>query len=134
MSGPPLQVTPPSPRSRREWQRQVCRNLRSLQQPTWGFTIFRTVYTPESDTQFPLLLAKLDAYVKDSVDAELRPNPFMAPSTEPAFDSGPNEEMKRRYVNVVVEDRELDGASIDEVRDAFELGSILSMYPARDPI
>ncbi|RDL37173.1 uncharacterized protein BP5553_04606 [Venustampulla echinocandica] len=77
-----------SPRSRREWERDLCRNLRSLQQPTWGFTIFRTVYTLELDTQFP------------------SPSPFMACSTEPPFDSGPNEEMKRRYKNDVVDDHD----------------------------
>ncbi|KFY88570.1 hypothetical protein V498_06734, partial [Pseudogymnoascus sp. VKM F-4517 (FW-2822)] len=47
------------------------------------------------------------------------PRPFSAPSTEPPFDSGPNEEMKRRYENDVIEDPNLDGASIDDVRDAF---------------
>ncbi|KAH8807239.1 hypothetical protein F5884DRAFT_788812 [Xylogone sp. PMI_703] len=119
MSEPAPQVTPLSPGSKREWQRSVCRNLRTLQQPTWGFTIFRTVYTPESNTQFPLFLEKLDAYVKYSIDEDLRPAPFMAPSGEPPFDPRPNEEMKRRYTNDVVEDRTLDGADTDKVRDAF---------------
>ncbi|KFX92936.1 hypothetical protein V490_05083 [Pseudogymnoascus sp. VKM F-3557] len=115
----PLQVIPGSPRFKREWTRPICRKLRSLHQQTWGFTIFRTVCTPQSDVQFPLFLAKLDAYVKDSIDYELRLDHLSGPSTEPPFDSGPNEEMKRRYVNDVIEDPSLDGASIDEVRDAF---------------
>ncbi|KFY01210.1 hypothetical protein O988_02861 [Pseudogymnoascus sp. VKM F-3808] len=115
----PLQVIPGSPRFKREWTRPICRKLRSLHQPSWGFTIFRTVCTPQSDVQFPLFLAKLDAYVKDSIDYELRPDYLSGPSTEPPFDSGPNEEMKRRYANDVIEDPSLDGASIDEVRDVF---------------
>lgn len=115
----PLQVIPGSPRFKREWTRSICRNLHSLHQPTWGFTIFRTVYTPQSDAQFSLFLAKLDAYVKSSIDYELRPSLFSALSTELPFDSSPNEEMKRRYANDVIEDHNLDGASIDEVRSAF---------------
>ncbi|KFY59938.1 hypothetical protein V496_05479 [Pseudogymnoascus sp. VKM F-4515 (FW-2607)] len=115
----PLRVIPGSPRFKREWTRSTCRNLRSLHQPTWGFTIFRTVYTPQSDAQFSLFLAKLDSYVKSSIDYELRPSPFIAPSTEAPFDSSPNEEMKRRHANDVIEDLNLDGASIDEVRSAF---------------
>lgn len=112
----PLQVIPGSPRFKQEWQRPICQNLRSIHQTTWGFTIFRTVYTLESDVLFSLFLAKLDAYVESSIDYELRPSPFRAPSP---FDSGPNEEMKRRYANDVIEDPSLDGASIDDVRAAF---------------
>ncbi|KAL3421766.1 hypothetical protein PVAG01_05922 [Phlyctema vagabunda] len=113
------QGAPLSPRSRREWTRPITKNLRSLNQATWGFVIFRTVYTPESDTRFPVFLERLGAYVKESIDAELRPTPYMAPSTQPALDSAPNEEMKRRFVNEVVQDRALDGAGTDEVRAAF---------------
>ncbi|KFZ19757.1 hypothetical protein V501_00527 [Pseudogymnoascus sp. VKM F-4519 (FW-2642)] len=115
----PLLVIPGSPRFKREWQRPICRNLRSLHQPTWGFTIFHTVYTPQSDVQFPLFLAKVDAYVESSIDYELSPRNFGVPSPEPPFDSGPNEEMKRRYANDVIENPGLDGASIDDVRAAF---------------
>ncbi|OBT96666.1 hypothetical protein VE01_04211 [Pseudogymnoascus verrucosus] len=115
----PLLVIPGSPRFKREWQRPICRYLRSLHQPTWGFTIFRTVYTPQSDAQFPLFLAKVDAYVESSIDYELSPRNFGVPSPEPPFDSGPNEEMKRRYANDVIESPGLDGASIDDVRAAF---------------
>ncbi|EPE31215.1 hypothetical protein GLAREA_04182 [Glarea lozoyensis ATCC 20868] len=115
----PRSNSPNSKRLRREWERQVCRKLRDLHQPTWGFTIFRTVYTPESDAQFPLFLAKLRTYVDNAIDWDLRPTPYTALSTEPPFDHGPNEEMKRRFVNDVVEDRDLDGANTDAVRDAF---------------
>jgi hypothetical protein len=115
----PLQVIPGSPRFKREWQRPICVNLRSLHQRTWGFTIFRTVYTPQSDVQFPLFLAKLDVYVKNSIDDGIMPPLFSNLITEPPFDSGPNEEMKRRYANDVIEDPILDGASVDDVRDAF---------------
>lgn len=115
----PRSNSPNSMRLRREWERQVCRKLRDLHQPNWGFAIFRTVYTPESDAQFALFLARLRTYVDYSIDGDLRPTPFMPPSTEPQFDNGPNEEMKRRFVNNVVEDRSLDGADTDAVRNAF---------------
>ncbi|RFU27622.1 hypothetical protein B7463_g8705, partial [Scytalidium lignicola] len=109
-------VTPISPRAQREYQRSIRRNLRSLFEPTWGFTIFRTAYTPESDTQFPLFLAKLDLYVKYSIDTDLNPD---FPGSDSSFDPAPNEEMMRRFKNDVVEDHTLNGASVDEVRDAF---------------
>ena len=69
-----------------------------MHQATWGFTIFRTVYTPESDAQFVLFLARLRTYVDYSIDLDLQPTPFMPPSTEPPFDNGPNEEMKRKLL------------------------------------
>jgi hypothetical protein len=97
----------------------TCINRRSLHEPTLGFTIFRTVYTPESDIQFPLFLAKLNAYFNHSIDKDLRPSPFMNPSTEPSFNSGPNEEIRMRFANDIVEDRDLDGESTDDIRDAF---------------
>ncbi|KAH8815523.1 hypothetical protein F5884DRAFT_747062 [Xylogone sp. PMI_703] len=109
-------VTPISPSAQREYQRSVRRNLRNLFEPTWGFTIFRTTYTPESDTQFPLFLAKLDLYVKYSIDTDLNPD---FPGSDPSFDTAPNEEMMRPFKNDVVEDNTLSGASVDEVRDAF---------------
>ncbi|KAH6722926.1 hypothetical protein BKA61DRAFT_585525 [Leptodontidium sp. MPI-SDFR-AT-0119] len=84
-----------------------------------GLYYLRTVYTPESDAQFALFLVRLRTYVDYSIDADLRPTPFMPPSTEPPFDNGPNEEMKRRFVNDVVEGPNLDGADTDAVRNAF---------------
>lgn len=112
-------ATPLSPRSKREWKRDICKNLRTLRQPTWGFTIFRTIYTPESDIHFPFFLAKLGTYVKYFVDEDLRQQSFRTHGTEQPFDSGPNKEMKRRFVNDVVEDRKLSGVSEDEVRNVF---------------
>ncbi|PQE05803.1 50S ribosomal L17 protein [Rutstroemia sp. NJR-2017a BVV2] len=109
-----IQWIPSEPHDPREWSRDVCKNLRELNlyAETWGFTIFRTVYTPQSDAQFQSFLSKLNSYVKDYVFRDLN-------SPGPPYDSAPNEELMRRFVNEVVEDPKLDGADEDQVRDAF---------------
>lgn len=114
--------SPPSPSSvtrRREWERDICHNLRDLHEPTWGFTIFRTIYSPGSDILFAQFLSKLRAYVEYAIDSDLRPSPFRAAGDETTLDSRPNEEMKRRFANDIVESPDLDGANPDRVRDAF---------------
>jgi hypothetical protein len=113
-----IQWIPSEPHDPREWSREVCRNLRQLRPyaETWGFTIFRTVYTPESDAQFQSFLGKLNSYVKDYVFRDLNSPPQ---SSGPPYDPAPNEEIMRRFVNEIVEDPKLDGANEDQVRDAF---------------
>lgn len=38
----------------------------------WGYAIFRTVYTPESNEQFPIAIAKLDRYIRSTLESEDR--------------------------------------------------------------
>lgn len=117
-----------TPDELREYQRFICHDLRLLRkerEPTWGFTILRTVYTPASDTEFPLFLRKLDTYIKREIDTDLLPkrprydrNGRLIKVTPP--DPAPNAELYRRYRNDVIEDREkLEGADVEQVRQEF---------------
>ncbi|KAH8591772.1 hypothetical protein B0O99DRAFT_631624 [Bisporella sp. PMI_857] len=98
-----------------EWERDVNWKLRKLHDPTWGYTIFRTVYTPASDTQFPLCLRKLDSWIKHEIYEEFnRPSRWPRNATDPVLRIESNDEMYSRYKNEVVENRErLDGADVE---------------------
>lgn len=106
---------------RREHDRQTTRFLRDLNTPKWGYAIYRTVYTSESDVLFPLALAKLDAYVHHEIDWDLYDDSLVAHTPEkPPYDPAPNREIRDRYESVVLEDMErYDGASMDSIREYF---------------
>lgn len=36
-----------------------------LTDPTWGFTIYRTTYAPQSEAAFPAIVDLITAYIKD---------------------------------------------------------------------
>lgn len=40
------------------------------QRGIWGYVIFRTVYTPESERQFPLAIAKIERYLRSCLKIE----------------------------------------------------------------
>ncbi|KFX99345.1 hypothetical protein O988_03907 [Pseudogymnoascus sp. VKM F-3808] len=97
----------------REHNRETTRFLRDLRTPKWGYAIYRTVYTAESDTLFPLALAKLDGYVHCEIDWDLY--------DDPTYDPAPNRDIRERYENVILEDRErYDGASMNSIREYFK--------------
>jgi hypothetical protein len=60
-----------------EWQpqRDVYWKRDKLHYPTWGYLIFRTVYTPTSDVQFPLYLRNLDAWMRYQIYDEVHQQP-----------------------------------------------------------
>ncbi|KAK4194009.1 hypothetical protein QBC40DRAFT_322697 [Triangularia verruculosa] len=74
-------------------------------QHLWGFTILRTVYTPESDALFPIAMRRLDA--KAVTDGE------------------PNEELAKRFYCDVIEDKDRlagiqsDAEGFAKLRDYF---------------
>lgn len=118
-----------TPEEIQEFQREIRKTLRfvlAAQEETWGFFIFRTVYIPESDTQFPLFLGALDSSIKEEVDRDLKPigprfdrNGQLIEETLP--DPAPNAEMWRRYKNEIVEDKtKLNGATVEQVRQEFK--------------
>lgn len=111
---------------RHEGQRWVRKTLRDLNQRsrwhdrpfTWGFTIFRTVYTPESDETFPRAVEELNQLARQYVFDDLRSR--REPGQEP-FDPRPNEELARRfYCDIIQDAASLDGASPDEVGRRFD--------------
>jgi hypothetical protein len=77
----------------------------------WGYLIYRTVYTPESDEKWDAVVAKIDTYVKGDL--------YRA--------ADPNEERKAvsnsilaRYRNTILQDPDaFDHASPDTLREHF---------------
>jgi hypothetical protein len=83
----------------------------------WGFVIYRTIYTPESDTMWATVLERLHVFIKFSLDFRR-----LMQEQESGFqiDSIPDDLVYQLFQNDVVEDREsLDGASIKVVRKHF---------------
>ncbi|OBT41762.1 hypothetical protein VE00_07984 [Pseudogymnoascus sp. WSF 3629] len=86
----------------------------------WGFAIYRTVYTPESDLLWEGVIAKLDGYVLNSLWRYMRIMNLKVGEGEDQLDPEPTREVCARYRNIIMSDREkYDGASIDEVADHF---------------
>lgn len=82
----------------------------------WGFFIYRTVYTPESDQVWSACLEKFDRYVHweiDHVDGDR-----YAGAQDHGF---PERLVHEGYKNVILEDKERwDGASIESIREDFK--------------
>ncbi|CAG8211342.1 unnamed protein product [Penicillium nalgiovense] len=89
-------------------------------EPTWGFTVYRTIYTPESDAAFADVVDLITAYLKDGFYKQyksLRENPRTADQADEAvFD-----ELWAAYKPRVMDDAtQFDGLSIDQLRTQFE--------------
>ena len=92
---------------------------------SWGYTVLRIVYTPESDTMFPIAMERLRTWVKYFLYQERMPH-------YPPFPAGPmanvalNDELWSRFHLDVVEDKDkldmegpLTEASFHTLRDYF---------------
>lgn len=80
----------------------------------WGFVIYRTVYTAESDRLWSACLAKIDRYVRWSIsnvyEDEYRNS-----------DHFPEKFAQETYKNLIFEDRERwEGASLEQIRTDFK--------------
>ncbi|KAJ5117410.1 hypothetical protein N7448_011042 [Penicillium atrosanguineum] len=89
-------------------------------EPTWGFTIYRTIYTPESDAAFTEVVDTITAYVKNEfykTYESLRENPRIGDKADIAvFD-----ELWAAYKPRVMDDAtQFNGLSIDQLRIQFE--------------
>lgn len=85
----------------------------------WGYTIFRTVYTPGSDEAFKKALERLDAYAGAWVDRD-DDFPRYGNHAE-SKDQRPNNELWSRCHNEVIEDPEtLADATIEDVGRRFD--------------
>lgn len=114
------QLTPARP-CRAFLQRLYPRNAK------WGFTIYRTVYTPESESQFLSALEKIKTCFAIALRDELRTNRMIrayeikhGETPRPLINAGPCDQVEDQYDPLVVEDSEIwDGASIEDVRAHF---------------
>ena len=94
----------------KEANRSTRQFLNSLGPTTWGYVIYRTVFTPDSDVSFPLAIEKLNAYVKAEVDRDL---------VGTQFDAGVNQAVWDKWRGIVVDDKENEGKGVDDIRAAF---------------
>lgn len=83
---------------------------------TWGWTIFRTVCTPESDNCFSAAVDKLQRWLACYVEI----NKFPATRRRVGWPAEPVNELARRRRNDVVQDRQLDTTDWAVVYDAFK--------------
>ncbi|CZR54304.1 uncharacterized protein PAC_04188 [Phialocephala subalpina] len=96
---------------------------------TWGFAIFRTVYTPESDSNWDALLEKLNAYVRFEVRYDF----------EKGLDPEPNDVVAESFKNLIFDDRgkydgmELDAGIIDRVCLVIDEEIFNALRDAPDP-
>ncbi|KAH7377961.1 hypothetical protein BKA64DRAFT_687615 [Cadophora sp. MPI-SDFR-AT-0126] len=105
---------------RREHRRPVRlflrQNISSLW-PTWGYTIYRTAYTPESESAWPSLLTKLVAYIHYEIFEEIREHEKYFELTHGPLAPSPNEEVWATYKPRIMSDKGLyDGASVEDIR------------------
>ncbi|KAK6697600.1 hypothetical protein SNK04_013853 [Fusarium graminearum] len=68
----------------------------------WGFTIFRTVYTPGSDEAVTAAVDRLSRYAKHFAD-----NESMPPRINDPYDPLPNQDLWNRYYSEVIADEKL---------------------------
>jgi hypothetical protein len=79
--------------------------------PDWGYVIYRTTYTAESDTAFPHAVRYIEACIKDEFFGAVKPRPRY----------GDNIQVWAKYRSTIIEDpAQLDGASIEMIRAHFE--------------
>lgn len=82
---------------------------KGLHENSWGVTIFRTVYTPESDAIFPIIVERINGFMTSCFPGTRR-QPTEA-----------DREIISRHINTIIEDKAtLDNASIEQVHAAFE--------------
>ncbi|KAK2750072.1 hypothetical protein FQN57_004564 [Myotisia sp. PD_48] len=110
-----------------EIHRQVRRILNDIpdysKDGTWGFVVYRTVYTPESNTLFPRVLEILNDYLRSKVFKEV--DEFIEKWDLERWGLGPdptvNEELMKCHKMIVHDDQaKFDGLSLDDVRTHFE--------------
>ncbi|KAJ5613708.1 hypothetical protein N7528_007362 [Penicillium herquei] len=88
----------------------------------WGFIIYRTTYTPESEKLWPLVMERLANGLINGIDCEAERYPN---------DTRPEQLVKESHKDVVISDASRwDGASIEEVREHF-LGYLRKMNQER---
>ncbi|KAL4911190.1 hypothetical protein BDW74DRAFT_142524 [Aspergillus multicolor] len=107
------------------WYQQTknCRTARFLMHSAeshfpWGLIIYRTVYTPESDRLWPIVLAKIDAYLDGSIAADLNSEREKLDLRE--SDLTPERLLKESRKHVIFSDKRFwDGVSTEAIRAHF---------------
>lgn len=101
----------------REKRRLTCQFLRSSSpsQFPWGYIIYRTVYTPESDELWPIAMERLTRFMNDEIDYQMKSR-----RRKLEEDSRPEQLVKESHKDVIISDKKRwDGASIEQIREHF---------------
>jgi hypothetical protein len=92
----------------------------------WGFAIIRTAYGPKSDEQFQHALNLIGRIAQAWSDIEIADFKTRLKYAEKRLGHVPmevdtrlNDEFTRRYQNDILQDKQLDGASVATVRQYF---------------
>ncbi|KAJ6031850.1 hypothetical protein N7540_002582 [Penicillium herquei] len=94
------------------WYKDTHRtSQRFLSHFPWGFIIYQTTYTPESEKFWPLVMERLTHELKDGIDCESKRYPN---------DTRPEELVKESHKDVIISDlSRWNGSSIEKVREHF---------------
>lgn len=83
--------------------------------PDWGYVIYRTTYTAESDTAFPQAIRYIEACLKNEFFKEVTQQPRYRNNDIPA-------DVWSKYKSTIIEDpAQFDRASLETVRAQFEV-------------
>ncbi|OQD71978.1 hypothetical protein PENPOL_c001G06312 [Penicillium polonicum] len=102
-------------------------------EPTWGYTIYRTTYTPQSNAAFPRMVDLTTKYMKNAFYKDYETS-LRERSRANEFNITPWDEIWPNYQPRVIEDTSrFDGASIDQLREHFRADAIkrdvLDVFP-----
>ncbi|OQE46117.1 hypothetical protein PENCOP_c001G02232 [Penicillium coprophilum] len=105
----------------------------SYSEPTWGYTIYRTTYTPQSNAGFPRMVDLTANYMKDGFYSCYESSRQYNPRAN-EFKITPWDEIWPNYQPRVIEDSsQFDGASIDQLREHFRAEAaeldVLDIFP-----
>lgn len=82
--------------------------------PNWGYIIYRTTYTAESDTAFPRIIKYIETCLKNEFFKEVTQQPRYRNSDIPT-------EIWSKYQSTIIEDSiQFDEASLETIRTHFE--------------
>ncbi|KAJ5415787.1 hypothetical protein N7465_004482 [Penicillium sp. CMV-2018d] len=81
----------------------------------WGYIIYRTVYTPESNELWPIVMERIAHQLNRGIECELD-----YPRERHGDESRPEQLIEESHKDVVISDpSRWDGASLEQVRDHF---------------
>ncbi|OAA55483.1 hypothetical protein ISF_07994 [Cordyceps fumosorosea ARSEF 2679] len=124
---PSVLLDRPEQTSVQEWNQAILSMIRDLHDLTqtgthrnsWGLTILRTVYTADSDVSFPLVVKRIDEYLRQWITKSTTPTTASSTISDLAAQSG--EELLARLSHTILEDRQaLDGATLEADYAAFQ--------------
>ncbi len=86
----------------------------------WGFIIYRTVYTPESDEQWPIAMNILDLIINDAIDTELQEKIRRKNPEDPEPNGEPARLVRESRKDVIFSDKRYwNEAGTEQIRQHF---------------